>query len=95
MQQYRKKPVVIEAEQYSRQQHVDTGYVPEGVTKQRSADDDGAMIERMPVITTLEGTLKVSDGDWIIKGIHGEFYPCKDSIFRQTYESVGSFGEKI
>lgn len=45
---------------------------------------DGAL-----VIRTLEGNMKVSDGDWIIRGVQGEFYPCRDGIFRQTYEEVG------
>jgi len=39
-------------------------------------------------IRTLEGEMHVSDGDWIIKGIQGEFYPCKPDIFEATYEEV-------
>lgn len=39
-------------------------------------------------IVTLEGILKVRHGDWIIKGIKGEFYPCKPDIFAETYEPV-------
>ena len=41
-------------------------------------------------IPTLEGNMKASFGDWIIKGVNGEFYPCKPDIFEQTYELVGS-----
>ena len=37
-------------------------------------------------ITTLEGNMIASRGDWIIRGVQGEFYPCKDAIFRETYE---------
>ena len=37
-------------------------------------------------IETLEGTMTASAGDWIIQGVEGEFYPCKDEIFRKTYE---------
>lgn len=37
-------------------------------------------------ITTLEGVMTASDGDWIIKGVQGEFYPCKPDIFEETYE---------
>ena len=40
------------------------------------------------VIATLEGPLKASPNDWIIKGIKGEFYPCKPDIFAATYEEV-------
>jgi len=39
-------------------------------------------------IQTLEGTMTASPGDWIIKGVQGEFYPCKPDIFEQTYEAV-------
>lgn len=41
-----------------------------------------------PVIETLEGEMTVSDGDYIIKGVQGEFYPCKPDIFHETYEIV-------
>ena len=39
-------------------------------------------------IETLEGQMAVLDGDWIIRGVAGDFYPCRDDIFRQTYEAV-------
>ncbi|MCI3153219.1 hypothetical protein ELQ39_15910 [Streptomyces sp. GB4-14] len=39
-------------------------------------------------IKTLEGTMRAVEGDWIIKGVAGEFYPCRDDIFRATYEEV-------
>lgn len=39
-------------------------------------------------IDTLEGTMKAGIGDWIIKGVNEEFYPCKDEIFQKTYEEV-------
>lgn len=42
----------------------------------------------LPGIKTLEGTMEISDGDYIIKGVHGEFYPCKPNIFHETYELV-------
>lgn len=88
MDKFRTKPVVIEAEQYSRQQHIETGYVPEGVTKRQIPNEDGGSHEGTPVITTLESEMRVSDGDWIIKGVAGEFYTCKPEIFEQTYEKV-------
>lgn len=71
---YRKKPVVIEAVQFSA-----TAPLPDGV------EYDG---KGYAIIKTLEGNLHVSDGDWIITGVAGEKYPCKDSIFQQTYEPV-------
>ena len=39
-------------------------------------------------IKTLEGTMTASIGDWIIKGVNGEFYPCKPDVFEKTYELV-------
>jgi hypothetical protein len=39
-------------------------------------------------IQTLEGVMEASVGDWIIKGVKGEFYPCKPDIFKMTYEEV-------
>lgn len=41
-----------------------------------------------PNIKTLEGTMRVSSGDYIIKGVNGEFYPCKPDIFKKTYDRV-------
>lgn len=40
------------------------------------------------LIPTLEGDILASDGDWIIQGVNGEFYPCKPDIFEKTYEAV-------
>ena len=82
----RKRPIEVEAEQYSHQRHLDEGYVPWGVTRMFRIDEDGTQHEILPVVNTLEGTLAVTDGDWIIKGIKGEFYPCKPDIFEETYE---------
>ena len=51
--------------------------------------------ERLPeslIVQTLEGDMKAGRGDWLIKGVHGELYPCKDDIFRQTYEPVDKEG---
>lgn len=66
---YRKKPVVIDAVQW-------TG------TNHRGRFRGGL------VIKTLEGEHLANIGDYIIKGVHGEFYPCKPDIFRETYEEV-------
>jgi hypothetical protein len=79
MARYRKKPVVIEAVQY-------TAAAPNAAI----AFLGGACRanEIGPLIATLEGEMQVSDGDWIIKGVKGEFYPCKPDIFAATYEAV-------
>lgn len=44
------------------------------------------LVTPYPYIDTLEGPMKVSDGDYIIKGVNGEYYPCKPDIFEKTYE---------
>ena len=88
MAKYRKRPLVVEAEQYSLDRHVAEGYVPNGVVKHFFTDEEGVRHERLPKIETLEGELIVTDGDWIITGIKGEHYPCKPDIFLATYELV-------
>lgn len=54
-----------------------------------SIDEDGAEYTRAnPIIPTMEGNHLCTPGDWIIKGIKGEFYPCKPDIFAATYDKV-------
>lgn len=85
---FRKKPVVIEAIKWEGQQSwselqklaVDTS------TFGLFMEQDGS--NNTLAINTLEGRMKVNVGDWIIKGIAGEFYPCKPDIFEKTYEAV-------
>jgi len=82
MAKYRKKPVVIEAIQWDGQ----------------NKDEIQAFFQKSPIgyyiedgcllISTLEGIMKASKGDYIIKGVHGEFYPCKPDIFEETYEEI-------
>lgn len=54
------------------------------------ACNDGTIIvrDKDTFIKTLEGEMKVNDGDWIIQGVKGELYPCKPDIFEATYERV-------
>ena len=85
---YRKKPVVVEAYQISENWMDDIG--PDWFLK---AWDDGKIYLRMGqvdkmFIETLEGEHIVSPGDYIIKGVEGELYLCKPSIFKKTYEKV-------
>lgn len=80
MPKFRKKPIVIEAEQYHYGDHeLDVKYA---LYQTHSRDH----LERIKWIRTLEGQHAVSDGDWIITGIKGERYPCKPDIFEATYE---------
>lgn len=77
MPKFRKKPVVIEAIQFTRGNFDELEAFVGGDAEFR----DGEL-----VIATLEGPLRASPNDWIIKGVKGEFYPCKPDIFEQTYE---------
>ena len=79
---FRKKPVVIEAMQLS-ERSIDEIACWAKITRYEC--DDGLAQLRIP---TLEGMMIASNGDWIIKGVNGEFYPCKPDIFEKTYEPV-------
>jgi len=83
---YRKKPVVIEAVQF-----VDGGYIPKCLKfcPTAVAQYKSKTFECRLVIPTLEGDMICNQGDWIIKGVKGEFYPCKSDIFDISYEPVG------
>ena len=52
------------------------------------SNPDGSDEMQFVVISTLEGKMLAAPGDWIIQGVNGEFYPCKDDIFRKTYEAL-------
>ena len=79
---YRKKPVVIEAVQW-------VGNFGE---IERFVGGDAEFREGQLVVATLEGPLRASEGDWIIKGVKGEFYPCKPDVFAATYEPCDAEG---
>lgn len=80
MPKYKKKPVVIEAVQFTGKNHMEL-YHWIG-----DAYDTRVACERFIGIKTLEGLMTANQGDWIIKGVKGEFYPCKPDIFAATYE---------
>lgn len=86
---YRKKPVVIEAFQLG------NDCMPDWFMDKVTANDiilhpgDVSDIRSLSAdIKTLEGIMRADYGDFIIKGVAGEIYPCKPDIFRQTYELV-------
>jgi hypothetical protein len=89
MQQYRKKPVVIEAVQFD-----GTRELAEAISVWSAcavdivAPNDYSAL----VVTTLEGTMTASIGDYIIKGLKGEFYPCKPDIFERSYDVATTTG---
>lgn len=85
---FRSKPVEIDAE------HITIDRTPEELARWCGGNvvphpdqpyTGGALVIEIP---TLEGTMRAGLGDWIIKGTEGEFYPCKDSVFRRKYEAV-------
>lgn len=85
---FRKKPVVIEAFKWTGDEHQteDPDWACEalkkGIMKFHNIGTESVTIK----IRTLEGQMTVNRGDWIIKGVKGELYPCKDDIFKMTYE---------
>ena len=86
---YRKKPVVIEAMELKRgYAEMVVAFIGEeniGEFNLGEFAEDSCYIE----IKTLEGTIKASEGDYVIKGIKGEYYPIKNDIFLETYEKEG------
>ena len=89
MPMYRKKPVVIEARKATGTPESNREIIDwtRGSATPVSMDDHperGNMLS----ITTLEGAHWVTPGDYVIKGVHGEFYPCKPDIFTATYEAA-------
>lgn len=77
---YRKKPVEIEAIRWTGENEFE---VSRFVGRKMFFND-----LREPVIETLEGNMRAKIGDYIIKGVAGEFYPCKPDIFAETYEKT-------
>jgi hypothetical protein len=83
MAKFRKKPVVIEAVQWDGCTNTANAFIGEAYgTDWWFEATDSLRI----VIPTLEGNHTGNVGDWIIKGVKGEFYPCKPDIFEATYE---------
>lgn len=97
---YRKKPVIVEALQWNgnnvidiynflEDKNVETQYEVNIEGKNFYIDfSQGQCVTGDLMIKTLEGTMKADIGDYIIKGVNGEFYPCKPDIFEKTYEEV-------
>ena len=83
---YRKKPIVIEAVQFVDTEESILKLSELGLDPVRIdyADPDNPILK----IETLEGDMIAKKGDYIIKGVQGEFYPCKPDIFAETYEEV-------
>ena len=78
MTEYRKKPVIIEAVEYLRAENISTcmDFCPDMIYNEQDNEYD---------IKTLKGDMRINKGDYIIKDVKGEFYPCKSDIFHETY----------
>ena len=93
--QFRKKPVVISAIQWTGENLVDVIHFTDGRPPNNKSSHAGMMWEQYVDIVrkyglkifTMEGKMDASIGDWIIKGVKGEHYPCKPEIFALTYET--------
>jgi hypothetical protein len=84
MPRFRKRPVIIEAYQYDgKGSRVLNQWFDSHGFENYYYTLDGCLN-----IGTLEGVMKASPGDWIVRGVQGEFYPVKESIFNETYEEV-------
>jgi hypothetical protein len=86
---YKKKPVIIEAIQLLNN-NSSIEECLKFIYNVFITDDDIETVknDKHIRIQTLEGDMKASFGDYIIKGVNGEFYPCKPDIFEKTYESI-------
>jgi hypothetical protein len=99
MNKFRKKPVVIEAFQMTKERRANNYDWPEWMHKawQLERETSGSLYptevgtnDGTLSIGTMEGQHLVSWNDWIIQGVKGELYPCKPDIFETTYEKVES-----
>jgi hypothetical protein len=87
---FRKKPVVIEAMQLKEPLDIDSRLrMEDWIESNRRSDLKNFRYRGSDlIIKTLEGEMLANVGDWIIRGVNGEYYPCKPDIFDKTYEPV-------
>lgn len=74
---FRKKPIVIEAIQFTHENFAEI---------EKFCGGDARWTGKELLVSTLEGQLRAAPQDWVIRGVKGEFYPCKPDIFASTYE---------
>ncbi len=89
---YKKKPVVVQAMKFNGTKD-EVAYLQKTIGKDfidgRNAEEN---YRRVYSIKTLEGKMEITKGDFVIKGIHGEYYPCKPTIFVDSYDPFGNSG---
>ena len=86
MEKYRKKPVVIEAMRWDVVRMIDDDFYRDDVMRWLGPEAPVEFHDERLLIKTLEGNMYADPGDWIIRGVKGELYPCKPDIFEATYE---------
>lgn len=91
MEKFRKKPVVVESQRYTAET---CAAICEWMGIGHGSETDRCGLDPF-VVETLEGPMKASPGDYIIKGVKGEFYPCRADIFALTYEPADSQPEPM
>lgn len=88
----RKKPIEVEAVQWT----IGTGFAESAEWITEAISNGDLYMWNMSddkvywLVRTLEGAMMIGDKDWLIRGVNGELYPCKDDIFRKTYDIVSS-----
>ena len=82
---FRKKPIIIEAIRWSGKNEID---IVKLINRRVYFSFRFIANKQIIVIKTLEGRMTANIGDWIIEGINGEIYPCKNYIFEKTYEKL-------
>ena len=85
-ERYRKKPVVIEAMQLVGENAAEVAAWCGGLVESADCSGDGPLY--VVRIDTLEGSMIAGLGDYVIRGVKGEFYPCKPDIFEQSYDKA-------
>lgn len=78
---FRKKPIVVDAIQFNGENYEEIEKFTDNAAFKNTTLE-------ILYINTLEGTMRINDNDWVIKGVNGEFYPCKPDIFEKTYDKV-------
>lgn len=78
---YRKRPVEVEAIQWN-------GIEDNAKLQAFAGHWVNFYFPNVPIITTSEGSMTVAPGDWVIRGTHGEYYPCKPDVFATVYDEV-------
>jgi hypothetical protein len=86
---YRKKPVIIDAVQWDGNNYDEIHKFCSSAFLEVVQYIDETKVEHL-IVLTLEGNMEAKFGDYIIRGVNGEFYPCKPDIFKKTYEALSN-----